>query len=157
MYDGKIDNEQLLFRLENRKHTLTNMKLSHEILYSLSVACNKKKQHQCEKYCIPNCLSNDNKFDCFDRSDETVPSSRRKCKIDSCTFSLSSLQQPETYFFKTKNYCDKSVCPDGFYLCKRENYCLAIDLVCDGTNQCPLGDDEMFCGKINIFFYILNY
>ena len=31
------------------------------------------------------------------------------------------------------------------YRCLQSNVCLSLDYLCDGTRQCPLGDDERFC------------
>ncbi len=43
-------------------------------------------------------------------------------------------------------------CP-GFYLCARSqnsdvvSKCIPYDVVCDGNDDCILGDDEIECGK----------
>ena len=44
-------------------------------------------------------------------------------------------------------------CP-GYYRCHSKmrddrNVCLTSDQICDGINDCPLADDELFCGMFN--------
>lgn len=41
--------------------------------------------------------------------------------------------------------CPIKNCNVGFFLCQIERYCISIDLVCDGSHHCMLGDDEVGC------------
>ena len=38
------------------------------------------------------------------------------------------------------------VCPSGYVKCPN-SYCLPVNYLCDGTRQCPNGDDEVHCCK----------
>ncbi|CAD5126845.1 DgyrCDS14875 [Dimorphilus gyrociliatus] len=55
-------------------------------------------------------------------------------------------------------FCAETSCKHGFYLCSRERYCISIEQMCDGVNQCPLGDDEYNCGNFQLqgFFKCRN-
>ena len=44
-------------------------------------------------------------------------------------------------------YCKHHQCPDS-YKCQ-ESYCIALHMVCDGVNDCPNSEDELFCDKLN--------
>lgn len=44
--------------------------------------------------------------------------------------------------------CTRTKCLAGEYLCYRENYCISIEQICDGVNQCKHADDEFYCGKV---------
>ena len=44
-------------------------------------------------------------------------------------------------------YCKHHECPDS-YKCE-ESYCIALHMVCDGVNDCPDSEDELFCDKLN--------
>ena len=41
------------------------------------------------------------------------------------------------------------MCPAGFVKCP-DSYCLPVSNICDGTRQCPNGDDEIDCCKFDI-------
>lgn len=41
-------------------------------------------------------------------------------------------------------------CEENQYLCKRSKICLPLDNVCDGTPQCPEGEDELDCCESKI-------
>ena len=47
-------------------------------------------------------------------------------------------------------------CPGG-YRCHAASFCVTPHEVCDGIQQCPMGDDEMFCGEISKFWTPKNY
>lgn len=64
-----------------------------------------------------------------------------------CAFSVNTLGIQNTTFYNRGVRCLLSSCEPGFYLCKREAYCISIELFCDGINHCILGDDEVNCGK----------
>lgn len=38
-------------------------------------------------------------------------------------------------------------CEEDQFLCKRNQMCLSPNYECDGTQQCPLGEDEANCCK----------
>ena len=44
-------------------------------------------------------------------------------------------------------YCKHHECPDS-YKCQ-ESYCIALHMVCDGVNDCPDSEDELFCDNLN--------
>lgn len=46
-------------------------------------------------------------------------------------------------------YCNRTGCRIGEYLCKYHKYCIKIDQICDGFNDCLLADDEYNCGSRN--------
>lgn len=95
-------------------------------------------------------------IDCFDESDEkncnNLPieyfqkhSLRQKCKIEYDTMNniKTMLRFPDSHFQNCKNFkCEKKE-----YKCQFSYFCIPIEKVCDGINQCLNGDDEMFCGK----------
>lgn len=55
-------------------------------------------------------------------------------------------------FMSRTGFCNVQSCAFGFYKCHRENYCIALENVCDGINQCWQGDDERNCGNLLINF-----
>ena len=44
-------------------------------------------------------------------------------------------------------YCKHHECPDS-YKCQ-DSYCIALHMVCDGVNDCPDSEDELFCDNLN--------
>ena len=44
-------------------------------------------------------------------------------------------------------YCKHHECPDT-YKCQ-ESYCIALHMVCDGVNDCPDSEDELFCDNLS--------
>ena len=38
-------------------------------------------------------------------------------------------------------------CAEGYVKCPRA-YCIAVEMVCDGYNDCPGGQDEFSCGQV---------
>lgn len=58
-----------------------------------------------------------------------------------------------------KEFCIRIQCPPGEYLCRTVNYCITVDLFCDGIKHCYQGDDEVNCGQVfnrNKFNFWLN-
>lgn len=45
-------------------------------------------------------------------------------------------------------------CPDDSFACNKA--CIPWEYVCDGTNQCPDGEDELICGKLS-FFLVFSF
>ncbi|KAL4238889.1 hypothetical protein ACF0H5_003596 [Mactra antiquata] len=44
--------------------------------------------------------------------------------------------------------CDNVLCPNGTVKCPR-SYCIPLNFICDGINQCQGGEDEFGCGCSN--------
>lgn len=55
-----------------------------------------------------------------------------------------------------KNSCENFTCERGFYKCHNQNYCISIELICNGIKKCFYHDDETSCGK-NFFFHLFQY
>lgn len=108
--------------------------------------CNLEFQFDCKYYCVPKIAVRDSKWDCLNKEDEQTYIN----PIVPCVFEKTSLQQLKHRFFFSS--CKKKSCPYGYYLCRREHYCIPIDVVCDGIKQCYLGDDEINCGKKSKYF-----
>lgn len=47
-----------------------------------------------------------------------------------------------------KKTCKRTQCPQNFYLCYQEHYCISIELICDGIKHCYMGDDEINCSFV---------
>lgn len=54
------------------------------------------------------------------------------------------------YFHLDK--CYKTSCEPGEFLCPFYEFCLSVELVCDGINHCFLNEDESFCGNKKLKF-----
>lgn len=84
-----------------------------------------------------------------------MPSEYYDNNREDCLVTFNNILKPCTlYQYSTgllKNYlyaktvCNLSQCPPNTYMCYRENYCISIDLICDGIKHCYLGDDEINC------------
>ena len=46
-------------------------------------------------------------------------------------------------------------CSEGAFSCSGSDICLTADQQCDGSEDCPLADDEDNCGEIYLFLYNL--
>ena len=44
-------------------------------------------------------------------------------------------------------------CSEGAFSCSGSDICLTADQQCDGSEDCPLADDEDNCGEISLFVY----
>lgn len=50
-------------------------------------------------------------------------------------------------------FCERShKCDCGQLKCRKYNYCVKIDQICDGIRHCLEGDDEYSCGKNLLYF-----
>ncbi|CAD5121123.1 DgyrCDS9664 [Dimorphilus gyrociliatus] len=109
--------------------------------------CNDKQQYQCHYSCLPLSYVNDGKYDC-DNDDETLG---YRTQIQStgkyCYFEKTSMGIPITDLFQRIEHCDRKKCENGYYRCRRDDYCISIEQVCDGIKQCAIGDDESDCGR----------
>lgn len=109
----------------------------------------KKSQMQCRSgECISKSKFCDDKVDCADESDEPL-----KC---TCAEYLK-LTRPERLCDNVRHCLDKSDespemcnCTEASFKCNGENNatCISRDFVCDGDNDCPNGEDEMECTKL---------
>lgn len=61
--------------------------------------------------------------------------------------SILFFRQVYIFFLKSlKIYrCISEWCQDGQYVCANAKQCIEMYRVCDGTPDCPLGDDEKSC------------
>lgn len=65
------------------------------------------------------------------------------CKID-----LDSKGILKTIRFMNENSCKTiTTCDEGYYKCYNQNYCITIELICNGISECFYHDDELNCGK----------
>ena len=55
-------------------------------------------------------------------------------------------QHERILFWRSVASCADHIC-HGMYKCK-DSYCIAYRRVCDGINDCPLGQDEMYCNDL---------
>nr|XP_012227219.1 PREDICTED: serine protease nudel [Linepithema humile] len=110
----------------------------------------KKSQIQCGNgECISKSEFCDDKVDCADGTDEPF-----KC---TCAEYLR-LTQPERLCDNVRHCLDKSDespemcrCTEASFKCNSENndtICISQDFVCDGDNDCPNGEDEIECRKL---------
>lgn len=42
--------------------------------------------------------------------------------------------------------CSMKICPSGYFLCPFYKFCLPIEYVCNGINDCLRNEDETDCG-----------
>ncbi|XP_019629860.1 PREDICTED: SCO-spondin-like [Branchiostoma belcheri] len=90
----------------------------------------------------------DGKNDCANGEDETMCASTTRPTTTTAitttagtqvtTTAPTTTQPPTTTMFTTTGPCTEYVCPDGS--------CANFEQVCDGTMQCPGGEDEDDCG-----------
>lgn len=82
-----------------------------------------------------------------------------------CTLKYDSFDRLETLinipFIDLQDCNDdkKKSCRKGEFLCPQENFCIPIELVCDGLNHCAYNEDENFCckfWKICLYFFNIN-
>lgn len=141
--------------------------------------------------CIPKHQVCDWKIDCFDGSDEletncnfskilkSVPTDNFDVDVSKkffpdnkrCTLQYTSLHhmisRPQTPFNHLKGCSYNKKCGCGEYKCNDLNYCIAVQQVCDGKNDCLKGDDEsncrvfrprgyFKCGRDDVFIRITN-
>lgn len=107
--------------------------------------CNENHQIQCDGVCFPDFVLNDNKYDSISKCDEQNGGVNRRL---TCSFNTTTMDYPKTNLFLTSDdNCKISSCAYGQYKCMNENYCIAIEYICDGVKQCPRGDDEQFCSN----------
>ena len=73
-----------------------------------------------------------------------------KNENERCHLSYDKLQS----FLKQKqsvneilSHCNETKCKPGEYMCIFHKYCIGIEYLCDGINDCLHGDDELFCSK----------
>lgn len=129
-----------------------------------------------QKVCDDGCISNekycDVEFDCFSLSDEndcarkklTDPMKseflekfrqRKKCIVK--YNSMNTLITKARYPFHHLINCTNIKCNKNEYKCKLDGYCIPIDRVCDGVNQCLHGDDELFCSKKYLLYFYMEF
>lgn len=114
-------------------------------------------QFKCPNYCIPNVYVNDGKIDCLNTlsnsdvantiiKDEIIKTRTVTNRVKNCSIYYElSTGFPVTNLFKQS--CAIRHDRSDRYLCYKSNYSISVDLVCDGIQQCLLGDDEMHCGS----------
>lgn len=73
----------------------------------------------------------------------------RKCQIE--INSNYDVEYKPGYPFTSEKYCLNKKCGYGYYKCLLEGYCLKKTFLCDGINNCLIGDDEFNCNKIETF------
>lgn len=118
--------------------------------------CNLNKQWMCLKSCVTRWERCNQVVDCPESDDEI------SCSIAKVTNSSAKLEIGDklcrvTYdsrhaFGRTNIYekllsCETTICDKNEYKCFLYGYCITVNLICDGVNHCPYGDDEMNCNE----------
>lgn len=100
----------------------------------------------CYTSCFPKKVKTDGKIDC---QEELETSKRISTK---CFFDETSMGYALTDLHQIKKECELTTCDQGQYLCYWYNYCISIELICDGIHHCYFGDDEYNCGTFFLLF-----
>lgn len=101
------------------------------------------------------CLSYFSKYNFFFKEIHKYLELRVKLKNEKCKLSydysgiVKSKANPP---YNDLLDCPESmICDPGNYRCKKYNYCIRIEKLCDGVNDCYLGDDEAVCSEGTVF------
>lgn len=84
-------------------------------------------------------------YDCPTKFDETFENIEDYGINDNCIFQENSLGFAQSIHLYSKDSCISTSCEEGLYKCYRQNYCISIELICNGLNECFFGDDEVDC------------
>lgn len=96
--------------------------------------------------CIPKEFIGDGKYDCATKMDENIlHKDQLKTFNDSCFFKIYSTRIRNTIILKSNDSCLNVRCIEGYYKCLEQNYCIAIEFICNGVEECFYGDDEIHC------------
>lgn len=116
--------------------------------FLLLTACNKKEQIRCEDHCISQIFFDDNRYNCLSQTDEILnnPEEKRYFR-DDCKFDISSTNNFKPIRISNTTRCKNNNCGEGYYKCYLQNYCISIELICNGISECFRGDDELDCRK----------
>lgn len=77
-----------------------------------------------------------------------IESIRVECKLE--YYSTGLLKNIPNLRVMNLLQCSKTPCKEGEYQCRQFLFCINIKLVCNGLEDCPLGDDEGQCRKYSL-------
>lgn len=114
----------------------------------VSLACNPSKQIRCENHCISKKFFRDGIYNCPSHIDEHIDFLGEYSPIsDNCHFDIDSIGNFIPIRIKDDKSCNNITCKYGYYKCHLQNYCISIELICNGISECFHQDDELDCRK----------
>ncbi|XP_039277235.1 serine protease nudel [Nilaparvata lugens] len=135
----------------DEEHTAEEMK-KKRLLKTFVEEC-RNDEIKCKSgQCIKKSLYCNGVKDCNDGSDEQ-DSCEKNCtmyfelsdKSKLCDGHINCLDKSD----ESWQYCGKKECDaPGSFTCKRSRKCISNDVVCDGAEDCPDGEDEKECSAI---------
>ena len=80
---------------------------------------------------------------------------KKTCSLYYNSFQSSYIKV--SYPFNDLQSCHKKSCSAGEFLCNRLQFCISLELLCDGINHCLYNEDEQFCSLQYTFPTILLF